>query len=197
MEESTNYKLQKFINAVNEEIDSQVDNILSEAEAEKNSIIEAARTTSENMADSHLISAKKKTNNKYVRDLSFAELNMKKEILHHRESLSEKVFSAVTDKIESFRQTDKYPEQLKKILFDMNLSGNIEVRLSPADMKYRDDLCSALMDKEKVRFVPDDAIKLGGLSVYAADKGTITDKTFDLAVEEQKNNFINSNVFAE
>ncbi len=190
-----NGKLQKFINAVNDQIDEKVTAMLDEAEAEKEKILSAARAQSKDTAEHHISVVSKKTGNKYVRDISRAELDMKKEILRHREELSDKVFEAVKKRICEYRTTSAYFDGLVKTLIMINVSDGSEIRLAPEDMKFVPDLKKALK-QQGISFVPDETIRLGGLSVYSESKGTITDKTFDLAVEEQRNAFIASNVYA-
>lgn len=191
-----NEKLQKFISAVNEEIDVKVSKLLDEAESEKKSIISAAKAESESTAEKYLASAQRKTGSKYVRDISRAELEMKKSILRRREELSAKVFEAVEKRIAEYRQTNAYADGLVKTLLLMNVGNGAEIRLAPEDMKLAEAL-KKVVRAENVTFTPDSSIKLGGLSVYSKEKGTVVDKTFDLAVEEQKSSFVNSNAFAE
>jgi vacuolar-type H+-ATPase subunit E/Vma4 len=196
MSTEENQKLEKFISAVNDEVDTKVSKLLDEAETEKKNIISAAKAESESTAEKYIASAQKKTGGKYVRDISKAELDMKKEILKCREELSAKVFDAVESRIADYRQTNAYADGLVKTLLLMNISDNSQVRLAPEDMKLADAL-KKVIRAENVTFAEDSSIKLGGLSVYSKEKGTIIDKTFDLAVEEQKNSFVSSNAFAE
>lgn len=121
---------------------------------------------------------------------------MKKSILRRREELSAKVFEAVEKRIAEYRQTNAYADGLVRTLLLMNVGEGAEVRLAPEDMKLAEAL-KKVVRAENVAFTPDSSIKLGGLSVYSKEKGTVVDKTFDLAVEEQKSSFVNSNAFAE
>lgn len=190
-----NEKLQKFIEAVNDDIDVKVSELLKEAEEERKNIISAAEAESKDTAEKHLNASRKKTGNKYVRDISKAELEMKKEVLRHREELSDKIFDVVKERISEYRTTAAYFDGLAKTLLLLNITGSAEVRLAAEDMKYADALKKVVKSAD-VTFVSDDTIKLGGLSVYSKDKGTIIDKTFDLAAEEQRNSFVASNAFA-
>lgn len=190
-----NEKLQKFIDAVNSEIDVKVEKLLDEAEEEKKNIIAAAEERSESTAEQHISAVTKKTGNKYVLEVAHAELEMKKKILRHREKLSNMVFDAVRERIAEYRKTSAYFDGLVKSLVLVNAGDGAEVRLSPEDMKYADDLKKAVK-AQNVTFVQDESIKLGGLAVYSAEKGTIIDKTFDLAVEEQRSDFVAGNNFS-
>lgn len=190
-----NEKLQRFIDAVNNEIEGKVNEKLAEAEEEKNAILEEARRESEETAERHMQLGEKKNGNRYVRDISRAELSMKKAVLMHREELTEQIFSVVESRLIKYRDDPKYVDMLIKNLLLTHVNDDSEIFLAPDDMKYADTLKKAVRS-DKVTFSPDEKIKLGGLSVYNREKGTISDKTFDLAVEEQKRRFTNSNVFA-
>lgn len=190
-----NEKLQRFIDAVNNEIEGKVNEMLAEAEDEKKAILEEARRESEESADRHMQLETKKNGNRYVRDISRAELGMKKAVLKHREELTEQVFGVVESRLVKYRDDPKYVDMLIKNLLVAHVADGSEIFLAPDDMKYAETLKKAVRS-DKVTFSPDEKIRLGGLSVYNREKGTISDKTFDLAVEEQKRRFANSNAFA-
>lgn len=190
-----NEKLQKFIDAVNDEIDGKVKDMLAEAEAEKKAILAEASRESGETAERHLEAGAKKSGNQYVRDISKAELNMKKAVLQHREELTAEIFEVVEKRLKDYRSDPKYVDMLVKNLLLLHVKDGAEVFLAPEDMKYADTLKKAVRS-DNVTFSPDEKIRLGGLSVYDKEKGTISDKTFDLAVEEHRRSFANSNAFA-
>ncbi|MDE6599715.1 MAG: hypothetical protein K2K34_06520, partial [Oscillospiraceae bacterium] len=138
----------------------------------------------------------KKDGGSYVRDVSKAELNMKKSVIAHRDELADKVFADVEKRLCEFRGDQKYVNLLVKNLLLMHVSDGSEVFLAPDDMKYADTLKKAIPSCN-AKFSPDEKIRLGGLAVYSAEKGTIADRTFDSAVEEQRRAFTEKNVFAE
>ncbi len=196
MNERENAKLERFISAVNDEIDVKASAILAKAEEEKNKIISAAETEAEKAAEEYTVQSRKKNGNKFVKELSRAELDMKRDILRRREELTDKVFEAVEKRLAEYRTTNSYADGLIKTLLLMNVSRGAEIRLAEEDMKYVPAL-EKIIKAEGVTFVSDSSVKLGGFSVYYAEKGIIIDKTFDLAAEEQKNAFVAGNVFAE
>lgn len=191
---NSNEKLKSFIGAVNTQIDERVEKLLKEAETERVKILSRAEIDSKISAEKHFADSFKKHGNQYMRDISKAELSIKKEILRHRETLTDKVFAVVEEKIIEYKKTPKYIDYLIKTLIMMNISGNCEIFVCPEDMKLADTLKKAVKASDVV-FTADENIRLGGLSVYNKNKGTITDKTFDLAIEEQKQTFTNSNAF--
>ena len=191
-----NEKLQRFIEAVNDETERRVSEMLGEAEEEKKVILSEAERESEEFADRYFSTGSKKNGNRYVRDISRAELDMKKEVLQRREELTDEIFSEVEKRLISYRNDPKYVDMLIKNLLLIRISDGAEVFLAPDDMKYADTLKKAIRS-ENVVFSSDEKIKFGGVSVYNKDSGTISDKTFDMAVEEQRRLFANSNAFAQ
>ncbi len=191
-----NEKLQKFIDAVNSETERKVSEMMEEAENEKKNILSEAERESDEFAERYFSTGNKKNGNRYTRDISKAELDMKKEVLRRREELTDDIFNVVKDRLISFRNDSKYVDLLIKDLLLLRISNGAEVFLAPDDMKYADTLKKAIRS-ENVVFSPDENIKLGGVSVYNKDTETISDKTFDMAVDEQRSLFANSNAFAQ
>ncbi len=192
---NNNEKLHNFMSAVDSQIDERVEKLLSDAQKEKEMILSNAQREAKIAADNHYAEGLKKHGNQYVRDISRATLEMKKEVLAHRESLTDKIFEGVSSQITEFRKTPKYLDYLVKSLIMMNITDDVEIFLAPEDMKLADTLKKALKT-DSVQFSTDDKIRLGGLLVYRKAKGTIIDKTFDIALEEQRHSFANSNAFA-
>jgi vacuolar-type H+-ATPase subunit E/Vma4 len=187
-------KLERFIGAVNNEIDEKVAVIMKNAETERDKIISEAEEEAENAANKLYDTNIKRIQNKFTRETSQNEFAGKKAVLIHREELTEKLFSEIKKKLEDIRKSPEYIDiLLKKLLVTATESG-AEILLSPDDMKYVDTLKKAI--KKDITFKPEDTIELGGFSVYNKTAGTIIDKTFDSALDEQKQNFINKNYFA-
>ena len=64
-----NEKLQKFIDAVNDEIDGKVNEMFAEAEKERKAILDEAKRESKETAERHIDVGVKKTGSRYVRDI--------------------------------------------------------------------------------------------------------------------------------
>ncbi len=188
-------KLQKFISAVNEDVDEKIAAMFLEAEEEKKRIISEAEAEAELKAEKYLSDKSRKADTGFVKSLSAAELEMKRKVILHRDGLSEKVFNQVKERIAEYRKTNAYADNLIKTLLLLNVNGNAEIRLAPDDMKYTDMLKKVVKSSE-AEFCADESIRLGGLAVYCKDKGMIIDKTFDLALEEQRQAFVAENAFA-
>ena len=190
-----NEKLNKFINAVNDEIDSKIESMLDNAESERNQILNQAEQDAKEAADKHYNVYYQKNDKNFVREISCSELNAKKSIIQHREKIVERLFNNVEQRLIEFRSTPKYADMLIKNLLLMHISEGAEIYLCSEDMKYSELLKKAVPAKN-LKILVSDKILLGGIMVYNPEKGTIIDKTFDLAIEEKKRAFTNSNAFA-
>lgn len=194
MEEINTEKLHRFAAAVNSEIDRQVEEILSDAETKRRTIIEDANARSAETAEKYYSDNIKKVSGKYLKEASKLELDAKKEVLKHREELTDKVFAAVSEKIVGYRKSAGYVVHIKKLIADCSPEAGDTVYLSPDDTKLTDVLKKDFPD---VLFETDEHIKLGGASVFSKKGGTIADKTFDAAVSELRRDFAGRNSFAE
>ncbi|MCM1023672.1 MAG: hypothetical protein NC395_06395 [Prevotella sp.] len=192
--DNNNEKLKVFIDAVNDEIDGEVKRILADAEERKKAVLAEAESFLTD--DAGKSAASQKDGSLYVKEVSKAELGMKKSVIAHRDELAGKVFSAVEERLNKFREEREYVNLLIKNLLLMHVSDGSEIFLAPDDMKYAETLKKAIPSCN-AKFSPDGKIRLGGLAVYNAAKGTIADRTFDAAVEEQRRVFTGKNVFAE
>ncbi len=193
---SDNEKLNKFINAVNDEIDRKIQAIINEAEKEKQAILDKAENEATEAAENYYNINYKRNDKQFVRDISYAELNAKKEIIQHREEVVNKIFKEVKQKLMEFRNSPKYVDMLIKNLLVMHISEDTEIYLCADDMKYAELLKKAI-PSQNIKISVSERIMLGGILVYNASRGVIIDKTFDLALEENKRIFVNSNAFSK
>ncbi|MBQ8781705.1 MAG: V-type ATP synthase subunit E [Oscillospiraceae bacterium] len=190
-----NEKLRKFIEAVNSEAEARASEILTEAEQEKKRIISAAEEKGRREAELYLDDKKSNAGRDFVREVSRAELEMKREVLLHRDELTNQLFAAVEKRVAEYRKTPAYAEKLKEMLTAAQVDGDAEIMLAPEDMKYADSLKKALKT-DKAVFKEDQNIRLGGMAVYFKEKGVVIDSTFDHALEDQRSEFISGNAFA-
>lgn len=194
--EMDNQKLQKFVDAVNDEIEQKVNVLLNEAEEEKIAILENAKVKSKEAAEKRLADSKKKCELKYVRDITQNEMQMKKDVLLHREKLTDELMEDVKLRLVEFKSNSDYVDYLVKLMLTSNISDNSVIYLSSEDIKYSAKLKKAIK-ADNITFEVDSNIKIGGLSIYNKEKETIVNKTFDLLLEEEKQKFINMNAFAQ
>lgn len=194
MEEINTEKLHRFAEAVNADVDRQVKEILSDAETKRRTIIEDANARSAETAEKYYSDNIKKVSGKYLKEASKLELDSKKDVLRHREELTDKVFAAVAERLGEYRRSADYAVHIKKLIADCSPEAGDSVYLSPDDIKLTDLLKKDFPD---VQFESDEHIRLGGVSVFSKKGGTIADKTFDAAVSELRRDFAGRNSFAE
>lgn len=186
-------RLDRFKKAVSAEIDEKAAALVAEGEAEAARILSEAQTAVS--ADTRHMSGKAPAGGAFsaVRAASAAELEKKKSVLRRREELISAVFDDVKDRLTKLRATDDYFEFLKKAAEASGASSGSVIRLSPEDMRFEARLRTAL--GIEASFEPDSRIMLGGLTVYFPDRGIMSDRTFDTALEEQRKTFAAKNWF--
>lgn len=175
--------------------DKQVNDILSEAEQEKNSILTSAKESAEEASNRCLSDNLKMTSGKCVRMVSKAELEMKKELLICREKLTAELFDKVHKKLADYRNTPEYREKLCAAISEETDLEGAKVFLAPEDMKFSDDIAKA--SGGAVTVAADDSVKYGGLLILRSAKGTVTDRTFDCALKEQLSKFASGKIMAQ
>lgn len=188
-------KLDRFITAVSTAADKQVNDILSEAEQEKNSILTSAKESAEEASNRCLSDNLKMASGKCVRMVSKAELEMKKELLICREKLTAELFDKVHKKLADYRNTPEYKEKLCAAISEETDLEGAKVFLAPEDMKFSDDISKA--SGGAVTVAADDSVKYGGLLILRSAKGTVTDRTFDCALKEQLSKFASGKIMAQ
>lgn len=189
-----NEKLERFAKAVNDEVDAQIEEILKQADVSRNEIIEKANDESLYEAYDKIKEEIKKITNKYVKIVSKAELDTKREILLYREKIANQVIDNVKNKLVEFTSSKEYGDYLIKLvkeeITDETKAEDIIVYVSDKDIVYKNDIQKAV--SSDLRIEKKSSIKIGGVCVYFEKDSVIKDKTLDTALEEQKGQFNNS-----
>lgn len=188
-------KLGRFIDAVNSVTDKQVKDIIDDAREQSRSILAAADKTAAENKQRRIDDNSKMISNKYIRMVSKAELDMKKQILIAREELSSSLFDKVKERLAKYRASEEYENRLiAAAAAEENLKG-AQICLAPEDMRLSDRIIAAA--KEEVTVSADDSIKLGGFLIVRREQGTVTDRTFDCAFREQQSLFASKNLMTQ
>jgi vacuolar-type H+-ATPase subunit E/Vma4 len=189
-----NEKLERFAKAVNDEVNSQIEEILKQADVSRNEIIEKANDESLYDAYDKIKEEIKKITNKYVKIVSKAELDTKREILLYREKIANQVIYNVKNMLIDFTSSKDYVDYLIKLakeeITDETDVKDIVVFVSEKDIVYINEIQKAISND--LRIEKKSSIKIGGLCVYFEKDSVIKDKTLDTALEEQKSQFNNS-----
>lgn len=187
-----NEMLERFVNAVNADADEKIEDIGIEADKEKLRILGEAEQAAHEAADK-FTAEKSVKGSGCMKEVSSAELEMKKTVLRRREELIGKVFENTAVKLAEFRSSKGYAAYLAKAAASAAVQGST-VHLAPEDMKYEKDI-RRIIGNFDITFISDRDIRLGGLSVFRPDTSTSADLTFDTALDEQRSIFAASDPF--
>lgn len=189
-------KLSRFINAVNSEIDQKAAVIMNEAENKKAALLSEAEAKAQAAEEKYLSDNTKKIKNRFSRQLSIAELDAKKAVLLKRSQLTDSVFDGVIERLAEFRKTKAYPEHLVNAAKKAGADKDSVLLLAPDDISLGSYIAKAL-GLENITVEADASIRYGGICVMNRNKGTVTDLSFDLALEDQKKKFAAENHFSK
>lgn len=183
-------KLGRFSQAVYGVAEKQVDEIILEARSERDKEIEKENDASLNRSYENIKENVRLIRNKYVKLVASEELLAKREVLEHREKLSQTVFENAAEKLKAFRESDGYCGYLVKLAKKLCRAENGKngvIKIAPADEKYSGKILEAAGNGFEI--IADKDIKMGGLAVFYPDKNLLFDNTVDCAFDEQKELF--------
>lgn len=180
-------KLERFIKAVNDDVDDDAEKILGDAERKRAELLAEVTEETEALTAAKISDTAKKIQSKYMKLAAKAELDGKKEILMERERLTQQVFENVRQKLIDFTSTPAYVDYLVKTARSEHIRTGGVICLRPEDMKYSSEIEKALT--VFCSFKEDASIKIGGLSVLYEKNGVIDDKTLDQELEDARINF--------
>lgn len=186
-------KLNRFASSVNTEVDEKIQLMEKQALEEKAEMLENTENKILEEVFLKIQKAVRDIEGKYRRNIALKEQELRTDILKHRESLSNKIFDAVKDKIISFTDSDKYEAFLEKILKNEDLT-DAEIRLSQKDMEKYSKI---IQNKTGCHAKYDNDIRLGGVQIVYKSKNIIIDKTLDSLFDEQKERFYSEYHFSE
>ncbi len=180
-------KLGRFVEAVNSDVDGQIEKILQDAEVTKQDIIEAANTSSLEDAYERIQNSIKLTAAKNEKLVAKKQFESQRDILQHREELIAKIFDNIRLSIVSFVASDKYTDYLLNLLKGEDLEGAV-IMLKEKDLGLKDKFAEKYSGLE---FDVSRDIKLGGLCLYYPEKGMVLNKSLDQSFNEQRKQFNN------
>lgn len=184
-------KLVQFEEAIFDEVDEQIRRILDSAKQDKEKSLERLNDEVLVAAYNEIKTKIKHIQGEYVRKSSQYELDGKREVLRHREELSNKLFSQIEKRVDDFAASQEYEgflcNNLKKALESTQTKTDI-VYLRAEDMHFSDKLSA--VSKQTLEFKPDSRILHGGLIIYFHEQKTVFDLSFDASIENEKKRFI-------
>lgn len=185
-------KLERFISAVEATTNQQVRAIENDAENECANILAEAQKNAEEAKQRKLSDTKKMLSGKYVRMISKAELDMKKQVLLCREELTKTLFDNIRKQIAEYRASEQYADSMCAMIAKEGDMKGAQICIATEDMGLSDKLLAAAGEGASV--AADDSVKLGGYLVLRREQGTVTDRTYDCALKEQQSLFASRNL---
>lgn len=166
------------------------DKLVSDAENESSRIVLEASDRYYANAEKTIESEKTAIGIKYAKQTAALRSQVQKDVLMHRNMLTEKLFDGVRARLKEFRKTKEYKEYIGRCISDYKKSydiENAEIRVSAEDMQRAEELFEDL--PKSVKITCDDTIVLGGVKIRPEDVGVICDGTLDAALMKQAEKF--------
>ncbi len=179
--------LNGFIEAVNAEVDRQIEEILSEADKKRKNMLEKAEDQALNDAYAKIRANVTDAKAKSKMAISKAEQESRRKVLIHRENMVKKIFADVESRIVEFTKSGDYEKFLVGLINNEKITPQTVIYLRPDDMKYADSLKRSI--GVDCAFAADAGIKYGGLSLYDEGASVLINKTINNMLDEQKKDF--------
>lgn len=186
-------KLKAFENAILDETDKKISQIEDEIKEYEEAEMKKAKDDDYNRMFSYMQEQVQEIKNKYRKDITKYELQTKRSIFLYRNSLADKVFDEVCEKLVEFSNSDKYLDfMILKInealkVFPCNegkiLVSEKDLALSDKIMKEIPAIKDIACDKKNT---------FGGFILMNEEAGLLIDQTFKTLIEDEKQNFYSS-----
>ncbi len=174
--------LSRFEKSVNTDVNAQIFKMTRDATEEKERFLKTVEERTLYDCYQTIQKAVRKTESNYRRLGALRQHQINTDLLKHRDSLVTRIFDAIKNRIEEFVNSDEYDDFLLKQLKNENTNDAV-IRVSEADSKRE------VLKKTGCEVVVDNDIVLGGIALFYEDRGIIIDKTFDTALQQQKQDF--------
>ncbi len=184
---NANRKLMQFIASVDSNMESEAQQMLSDARAEAEQITQNAAKESNALSQRQLSTAKKALALKYQRRLSQNSFQFHTAILQRRARHLSRLFADLEERIADFAASEAYLPWLKNLLTTLKPEENTTILLREEDLQYIDVL--AELCHPSCCFSADASIELGGCTLLSPDGKRCRNHTLDDALAEQIRQF--------
>lgn len=183
-------KLRQFENAILDETNQKISQLEEEVKEYEKREIEKAKNDDYNRMFNYMQDKVQEIKNKYRQDVTKYELQTKRSIFMYRNSLAEKVFDEVCEKLTDFTKSDKYFDYLVNKIeesFKVFPCDRAKLLVCKKDLEIALKLQQQISQIEEV--VTDRKNTLGGFTLVNEEKGLLIDQTFSALIEEEKQKF--------
>ncbi len=183
----TDNKVLEFFNAINEDLQRQVNEITDEANRLKAEQIKKAKRSAKKQTDAYLRGEMANMTHSNCRRVAAARARVKKEWLERRKELEQQAFDRAAQKLAAFTETPDYEAFLLKSAQRMAAhfnGGEIVFTLRPADEAYAQKIAAVV--PQPCRFETDESIRIGGCRAVSVFSRLSADDTLDARLEGQR-----------
>lgn len=183
-------KLRAFENAVLQETNEQIQKLEQEVQEFEKAELQKARENEYNQMFVYMQDKVRLIKNKCRQQVTKTELDAKRELLLHRNQLTQQVFDEVKKRLSDFSDSPEYPAYLTASLKAAAKEfpcENAVVRVKPDDLKYEKQIKAAF--SVPITVVADPKNHLGGFILVNLEKGVLIDHSFADLMQEQLRRF--------
>ncbi len=186
----TDNRIGEFFNAINEDLQRQVNEITEEANRLKAEQTKKAKRDAKKQTDSFLRGEMANIMHSSGRRVAAARAGAKKELLERRAALEQQAFDQAAQKLKAFTETPEYESFLTASAHRMAAhfnGGEIVFYLRREDEKYTEAIAATV--PQPCRFETDDGIRIGGCRAVSESSRLAADDTLDARLESQRDWF--------
>ena len=189
-----NAKLEKFKNAVFNDVDEIANTIIEQADKYRE--VEIDKIEKQEIKNSNkLIKAKTEEIEKtHKREIAKFSLDSRRNIIYKRNDIAQKMLDSVREMLIEFTKTKDYKDYLMNILkFNnekYNLSG-CQILIADCDNKFAQEI----QNEYKCTCKQDNKVLIGGFIAIDVDRGIYIDETLEQKIAKQKSYIIENTQF--
>lgn len=179
-------QLTLFLDSINEEAKTTIDNIIHEADEFREKELDKARLEAAKESHDFIWYESEKIKTQTNRMISDKAKEHRKILLDKRSSIADSVFGKVAEKLAAFSKTQEYKELLldSVIKFSESSEERFTVFVNSRDSVYSEILMKAAPSVKEVKI--DDNIALGGCRAVFENGKIELDDTLDARLERER-----------
>lgn len=182
MDERTEQSFNKLKKTVLDDVQKKVDEIENSMEDETKKTLSQKRAEFSGVAEKKVNAEISKAQRRIQSDVLERDMQVKRELIKHREKLIDSVFENAAGKLNEFKKTQEYNDWLiSKAKEALNQCGDGSILFTCSDDA---DKLSELEIKTEICDI------LGGVKAENREKGIISDFSFDVLLEGARNEFL-------
>ena len=183
---AANNESSAFLRAINEASLEQKSALIAETEQYREQRLAAARELAQKKYDEYILAGTASFASEAGVEAERRTSLLKKEVIETRAKITENVFSAVKERLESFTQTAEYENLLlssAKKMAELCNGSPFVIFMREADMKFSEKIKAV---SPEISIDTDNAIRIGGIYGVCAEKSIKLNDLLETRLEAQK-----------